>query len=178
MYSDWWHPDSLANFEKFGYLYNYEAASKACPTGWRLPTHNDWFELIDSIGNEQRQNSANWAFYWENIGEKLKANSGWEYDRAVDEKGNKYTKIQNGNNLAKFYALPAGIGSVSTSTQKPNFGNLYMTAFFRADTTNAENNIPYGFELRLDEGDQHKRLWQISQGTWHYTSVRCVKDKQ
>lgn len=177
MYHDGWYPDSIANFQKFGYHYNYEAASKACPAGWRLPTQSDWYKLIDNIGDEVRQNGPMWSFYWENIGDKLKATSGWEYPRAVNDNGNKYTIIKNGNNMAKFNAIPGGIGAVSTRYQKPNFGNLYSLSVFRCDTLNAEYNLAYCFELGLHgDGDEHKRIRQIGQGTWHYTSVRCVKD--
>jgi len=34
-----------ANCDKYGRLYNFETAKKACPTGWRLPTNADWDKL-------------------------------------------------------------------------------------------------------------------------------------
>lgn len=38
------------NEEKYGRLYTWEAAEKACPPGWRLPTDKEWQGLAKSFG--------------------------------------------------------------------------------------------------------------------------------
>lgn len=38
------------NLEKYGYLYDYEAAAEAVIEGWRLPTDDDWKKLEEHIG--------------------------------------------------------------------------------------------------------------------------------
>ncbi len=40
------------NVSLYGYLYNWVAAEKACPSGWRLPTNSDWRELRNSFPGE------------------------------------------------------------------------------------------------------------------------------
>lgn len=37
----------------FGRVYTWEAALKACPPGWRLPTLDDWNKLINSLGGSK-----------------------------------------------------------------------------------------------------------------------------
>lgn len=39
----------LDNYESFGGLYNWRAASTACPEGWHLPSSNEWDALIDCM---------------------------------------------------------------------------------------------------------------------------------
>jgi uncharacterized protein (TIGR02145 family) len=41
------------NREKFGLLYSWDAAQKACPIGWGLPTKDNWQALIDFVGLEK-----------------------------------------------------------------------------------------------------------------------------
>lgn len=36
--------------EIYGRLYNWESAQESCPTGWRLPTEEDWEALINYVG--------------------------------------------------------------------------------------------------------------------------------
>ena len=72
-----------ANCAKYGRLYDYEAASHACPTGWRLPTSAEYDKLKTLSGAQ-----ADYA------GEHFKATEGW-----VDE---------NGDDKLKFSALPGG----------------------------------------------------------------------
>lgn len=36
--------------KKYGYLYTFEAAKKAVPAGWRLPTDEDWKKLEANLG--------------------------------------------------------------------------------------------------------------------------------
>ena len=36
--------------EEYGRLYNWEAAMRACPDGWHLPTNAEWDELISTLG--------------------------------------------------------------------------------------------------------------------------------
>lgn len=38
-----------------GMLYTYAGAWKACPTGWRLPSDNDWMDLERALGITQSQ---------------------------------------------------------------------------------------------------------------------------
>ena len=36
-----------------GYLYTWEAATKACPDGWRLPSMQDWWFLSNFLGGDE-----------------------------------------------------------------------------------------------------------------------------
>ena len=47
--------DDTANLTKYGRLYDFETAKKACPSGWHLPSMDEWSVLInlfDSPNNE------------------------------------------------------------------------------------------------------------------------------
>jgi uncharacterized protein (TIGR02145 family) len=43
--------DNPVNLKKYGILYDWKAAVKACPDGWRLPTGTEYHELLNH--NEQ-----------------------------------------------------------------------------------------------------------------------------
>jgi uncharacterized protein (TIGR02145 family) len=53
-------PDSCA---KYGKLYTWNAAKTACPSGYHLPTNDEWSTLVKAAGD--------------NAGKKLKSKSGW-----------------------------------------------------------------------------------------------------
>ncbi|MDX2001178.1 MAG: FISUMP domain-containing protein [Chitinophagales bacterium] len=40
------------NTKLYGRLYTWEAAKKACPAGWHLPTDAEWKELTAALGGE------------------------------------------------------------------------------------------------------------------------------
>jgi uncharacterized protein (TIGR02145 family) len=69
---------------KYGQLYVWEAAMKACPKGWHLPSDKEWQILVDFAGGN------------EIAGKKLKATSGCN-----NEEG-------NGTDNYGFSALPGG----------------------------------------------------------------------
>jgi len=75
------HPDSC---NKYGRLYTWDAALVACPDGWRLPTMQDWWDLIDFAGGSTI------------AGSKLKATLGWH-------------NTGNGTDEFGFSALPGGL---------------------------------------------------------------------
>lgn len=56
-----------ANCKKYGRLYTWNAALKACPVGWHLPNKTEFEKLIEFVGGE------------EIAAEKLKAQSSWTY---------------------------------------------------------------------------------------------------
>jgi uncharacterized protein (TIGR02145 family) len=57
------------NCKKYGRLYDWNEAMKACPSSWHLPTKEEWQKLSDFAGGDRV------------AGKKLKAKSGWEiYD--------------------------------------------------------------------------------------------------
>ncbi len=74
-----------ANCKKYGKLYDWETAMEACPSGWHLPSVNEWKALDDFVGGED----VAWG--------KLKAKSGWNEDG-------------NGTDEFGFSALPGGGG--------------------------------------------------------------------
>lgn len=46
----WCFEDKDKNCEKYGRLYTWEAAQKACPSGWHLPTDEEWKALASKYG--------------------------------------------------------------------------------------------------------------------------------
>jgi uncharacterized protein (TIGR02145 family) len=43
---------SSVNYTTYGVLYNWEAAKTAPPSGWHLPTDDEWTQLINFLGGE------------------------------------------------------------------------------------------------------------------------------
>jgi len=41
------------NCNKYGRLYDWETAKSVCPSGWHLPTNEEWETLIGSLGGEE-----------------------------------------------------------------------------------------------------------------------------
>ena len=72
-----------ANCAKYGRLYDWAAATGACPAGWRLPEDREWATLVNYVGGESI------------AGKKLKSTSGW-------------TGGGNGTDDFEFSALPGG----------------------------------------------------------------------
>jgi uncharacterized protein (TIGR02145 family) len=77
-----------ANGEKYGRLYNWETAKKACPPGWHLPSKEEWKTLVDFAGGKKI------------AGKKLKAANGWNNDKEWNS--------GNGTDDFGFAALPGG----------------------------------------------------------------------
>jgi len=78
-----------SNCQKYGRLYDWNTAMKACPAGWHLPSDKEWTALTDFVGGE------------DTAGTKLKSKTGWYpmdtgYKAATDDYG--------------FSALPGGVG--------------------------------------------------------------------
>lgn len=46
----WYYDDKPSNAAIYGCLYSWDAAKKACPEGWRLPTKEEWEKLATYYG--------------------------------------------------------------------------------------------------------------------------------
>jgi uncharacterized protein (TIGR02145 family) len=46
----WTYNNDTANLSTFGRLYDFSAASSACPKGWALPTEQEWGALMQVLG--------------------------------------------------------------------------------------------------------------------------------
>jgi len=91
------------NCAKYGRLYDWETAMKACPKGWHLPSNDDWDILTAAVGGN------------ETAGKYLKATSGWN-----DYEG----KSGNGFDAFGFAALPGGDGDRYVG----NYGNWWSAS--------------------------------------------------
>lgn len=53
-FTSWCYEDAKGNCDYLGRLYNWNKATLACPAGWRLPTTDDWNDLVSSLGGPQK----------------------------------------------------------------------------------------------------------------------------
>lgn len=95
------YDDEPANCRKYGRLYTWKAALNACPSGWHLPSYEEFETLFAAVGGKGV------------AGKALKSTSGW-YNN------------DNGTDVYGFSALPAGVrdtnGDFSDAALSPTFG--------------------------------------------------------
>lgn len=49
----WAYEENALYNEQYGRLYTWDAAMKACPSGWHLPTDEEWAEMVAFLGGDQ-----------------------------------------------------------------------------------------------------------------------------
>jgi len=141
-------PDTL---KVYGRLYSLTAvtASNLCPTGWRVPTYDDWNTLMSFVGGY------NWASAPIVTGLRI-----METGTIAD--GNGYWKfINNGNNISGFSGRPAGYFFAMNT----DYFYKGTTAYWRS----SDNNL-----VRLDSGGYLEILNEPDPAEGY--SVRCVKN--
>ncbi len=109
----WYGNDSATNAQTYGALYNWYAVNtgKLCPTGWHVPTDNEWTELTEYLEN----NGYGYGGSGNDIAKSLAATSGWTAGGTAGNIGND----QSSNNSSGFTALPGGYRS-----NNGTFGNI------------------------------------------------------
>lgn len=146
----------------FGRLYNWYAVNDGrglCPTGWFVPSDEDWINLEVYLG--MSQNDANALGWRGEVGFDLKEAEGW-----VGE--------GNGSNASGFSALPGGWRNDS--------GNFYSAGSQAVFWTSTQDNA-WAFKRQLNssygsgESDgiyRHSLLVYQKNGF----SVRCIQDSE
>jgi len=136
------------NCDKYGRLYNWNTAIKACPKGWHLPSDKEWGNLMQFV-NPRCSLTGDCA----NVGTKLKATSGW------NEGG-------NGTDEFGFAALPGGNGNSDGGFNAVGHGGLWWNSS-EYDASGAYFRFMYYGDKDVYWNDNYKD---------YLLSVRCVKD--
>ena len=98
------YEDNPDNCTKYGRLYNWETAIKACPSGWHLPGNDEWTKLMEFLVSNKkdvhykRDSTLGDEYaveYYENAGKYLKAKSDWNKHDFSPKKECKWTWCQN-----------------------------------------------------------------------------------
>lgn len=147
-------------YKKFGVAYNWTAAMKACPSGWHLPSDDEWNELQIYLGMNPSEKEIFGFQNSGNIGHKLKSKEGWENCWNGQDNNS-----ENGDNSSHMNIIPSG-------------GKGYFRDFYLPDVAVLWSSTEFDSE----------RVWKRSlhaKGSiyrWHkekYTGnfIRCVKSK-
>jgi len=163
------YDDKLENCEKYGRLYTWAEAVKACPTGWHLSKYSEWNALQDFVAGSERKYSVS--------GGKLKAKNGWDAHEG---------KSGNGTDEYGFSALPGGISNGSVFDAVGGGGFWWSVLETSADSAHA--NMPKLLATLPPNTDpaSNAYFFMMGKGTSniaHSTvlksamlSLRCVKD--
>ena len=96
-----------ANCAKYGRLYDWKTAVKACPAGYHLPSYDEWTALENAVGGRST------------AGTKLKSAEGWN---------NSWNNNGNGTDDYGFLALPGGYGYASGSFYNAGYNGYWWSA--------------------------------------------------
>jgi len=144
----WCYDDDDSNCAKYGRLYTWDAAMKACPSGWRLPTHKDWNDLVQIAGDSA-------------AGKKLKSKTDWD---GTDEFG--FSALPGGRR-GGFIGYFVGVGSRgdwwgATEVSGIGRGNVcHRNMRFDIEYVGGDwiaNSIGYGLSVRCLKGDYLKNF--------------------
>ena len=146
------YEDNASNITNYGYLYNWYALADnrgICPTGWHVPSVQEWNNLADSLGG------ANVA------GGKMKSTGTIE-----GSTGLWYSPNTGGTNSSGFSGVPGGY--------RINYGTYYSmgnVGYYWSSSDTASLNA-WNFILDANNGELNRNFNFKTNGF----SVRCCKD--
>lgn len=151
----WCYPENSAeNNEVYGKFYNFFALTDSrniCPTGWHVPTKDEWTKLVASVGGSSI------------AGVKMKEanNTRWGQSDMVADNSSGFTGIPSGSRL--FNGLFNGISIME--------GNWWSAT----ETMSVYGYAPEAFAIRLGNGNENI-IYQEHTPEGDGYCVRCIKD--
>jgi uncharacterized protein (TIGR02145 family) len=138
-----------SNYSTYGVLYNWTAAVNACPTGWHLPSDDEWTELTDYLGD--------------NAGGKLKATGTIEAGTGLW-----YEPNAGATNETSFTALPGGHRGYD------GFGYFFSVGSYGYWWSATEGSANSAWRRYVHYDDSNVRRYSTSKELGF--SVRCLRD--
>lgn len=137
----------------YGLLYNFGVVSSqnVCPTGWSVPTHQQWTDLENSLGGPAL------------AGTLMKADTLWE----------SWSGIVNSNESG-FNAIPSGMRSSASSIS--NYTGLGTIAVFWTRTTIVVSQSGAQEAYRRMLSQSSNSVTSSYNKLTHGQSIRCIKD--
>ena len=136
-----------SNCDKYGPLYNYAAASMACPVGWKLPSKTEVDELLDAAGNDKP-------------GLHLKSTDDWE--NGV------------GDDLLGMSILPAGCGLDAGTGDMLYYFQGTSALFWSSEVP--DDGTENAHKIIFLVGSDNSVAMEAQDDNVYYVSVRCVKE--
>ncbi len=149
--SKYYFNDSIKYAREYGRLYTYNQANDACPPGWRLPSPNDWENLIKFCGSTNQKAIEAMV----EPGKRLWAESP-QYIR---------------NNSSGFTIKPSGALTITSGSE--SFTETGYSANFWSKTDNGTEAQTYSYAPHLF-GHFVNTVEVGSNLT--FVSIRCIKD--
>lgn len=151
--------DDLSDCSKYGRFYTWNAAQKACPYGYHLPTEEDWDYLFMAVGGEAI------------AGKMLKSKSGWA------ENG-------NGTDSYGFSALPTGLIYMSLAEFEGviDRGDMTIDDIIEKDYyahfwgENVVMSLIYNTDSAYVGGYSNNGPLQAINENHHKYPIRCIQD--
>ncbi|HRQ28532.1 MAG TPA: FISUMP domain-containing protein [Saprospiraceae bacterium] len=143
-----WAPQDLeSSVAEYGRMYDWETANKVCPSGWHLPSDEEWQKMIDFLGGPMI------------AGGKIK------------EAGTDHWKTPNkgATNETGFTALPNGFRN-----KKGKYFNFKNNLAYWWSSTPMETDLAYGVYITYGEPIIYRYYFSFTRDMGF--SVRCVKD--
>jgi len=144
--NSWWYDNSSANGDVYGRLYTWNDALTACPSGWHLPSYDEWTILTDYLGGILV------------AGGKMKetGTEHWNSPNTGATNSSGFTGLPGGYRYPIGYFDDLGFSGMSWSATEVEVGS----------TEARYRNLGYGHEA-LGHGNYYKEGG---------LSVRCLKD--
>jgi len=147
------YDDKLQNCDKYGRLYDWVTAKDACPSGWHLPSNEEWDVLYRYVDGTDGMDS---PYESTTAGRYLKAKIGWnEYE----------AKSGNGEDKYGFTALPGGHRSDGV------FYDIGYDGYWWSSNEHTNYNA---YSRRMYYYNE-SAIWYYGDRNFFH-SVRCVKD--
>lgn len=166
-----------ANYHKYGRLYPWDTACKACPDGWILPTKKDWYDLINSYGEIYSYDSTAITDYKSLSKKERKAYRKAKRQLAKDT----YINLADGGSSG-FNVLYGGFkdpyaGAGSTTINVSYFFNLESQGHFWTSDDNVESGVFKNIKASGIYFVKFGKMIQfIDKRKSLCFSVRCIKD--
>jgi uncharacterized protein (TIGR02145 family) len=149
------YDNKSANCNKYGRLYDWWTAITVCPLGWRLPSNDDWEQLINYIENDKGCTRCTAKY--------LKAKSGWQKDG-------------NGQDAYGFSALPSG-HSYSHNNLNNNFSSAGIEGYWWNSNENEDDDYQAYYQVMFYDEMRSYYFGNLTNFYKYFLfSVRCLKD--